>query len=114
MSATPMDPGSPSGAGGGRRVRVATPEGAMTIYEAPRHKERLLAALEEADELEVDLSRVTDMDTAGIQLLVLAKREAARRGKSLRLTAHSAASLHVMDRYALGGYFGDPVLISPA
>ena len=94
-----------------RQVRLAV-EGAMTIYQAREDKQALLAALERADELEIDLSRVSEMDTAGMQLLALLKREAARRGQSVRHTAHSAASLEVLDRYNLGGYFGDPVLIS--
>ncbi len=86
--------------------------GAMTIYEAIEHKQALLGALAECEDLEIDLSGVSEMDTAGIQLLVLAKREAARHDKRLRLTAHSAASLDAIDMYDLGGYFGDPVVIS--
>jgi anti-sigma B factor antagonist len=87
-------------------------QGAMTIYEAAEDKRRLLAALARGAELEIDLSGVSEMDTAGIQLLLLAKREAAKQAKLVRLTAHSAASLEAIDLYDLGGYFGDPVVIS--
>ena len=87
-------------------------DGAMTIYDAVANKNALLEALSATAELEIDLARVTEMDTAGVQLLVLVKREAQKAGKALRLAAHSQASLDVLDRYNLGGYFGDPVVIS--
>jgi len=103
---------------GGRRApgkrahrRIAM-EGPMTIYEAAENKRMLLEALGRASELEIDLSGVTEMDTAGIQLLLLAKREAAKAGKAVRLTAHSPASLDAIDLCDLGGHFGDPVVIS--
>lgn len=97
-----------------KRTRVArvAMEGPLTIYEAARHKEKLLEALHGATKLEIDLSHVAEMDTAGIQLLVLVKREALRENKQVRLLAHSPASLEVIDMYRLGGYFGDPVVIS--
>jgi anti-sigma B factor antagonist len=94
---------------GRRRVLV---QGNMTIYEAASDKQALLEALAEATELEVDLSSVAEMDTAGLQLLILVKRESLKAGKALRLTGHSEASLDVLDRYNLAGYFGDPVVIS--
>lgn len=87
-------------------------EGDMTIYTAAQLKISLLEALNKCHEVEVDLSEVTDMDSAGLQLLILAKREAARDRKSVRLVAHSAASLNVIDTYDMVGYFGDPVVIS--
>ena len=98
---------------GNRRTRrKIAMEGAMTIYEAAQNKRTLLEALERNAEIEIDLSGVTEMDTAGIQLLILAKREATAANKVLRLAAHSPASLDAIDLYNLGGYFGDPVVIS--
>jgi ABC-type transporter Mla MlaB component len=95
-----------------RAQRRIAMHGAMTIYEAVDQKRTLLGALAECEDLEIDLSGVSEMDTAGIQLLLLAKREAAKSAKRLRLTAHSAASLEAIDLYDLGSYFGDPVVIS--
>lgn len=97
----------------GNRCRVAA-HGAMTIYEAPADRRALLVALSTADEMEVDLSEVSEMDTAGMQVLVLLKREARAAGKTVRLTAHSPATLEVIDRFNLASYFGDPVVISDA
>lgn len=99
------------GQGKHKRCKV-TVEGSMTIYDAVADKKILLDALDNSLELEIDLSGVTGMDTAGVQLLALVKREALKAGKALRLTGHSQASLDVLDRYNLGGYFGDPVVIS--
>lgn len=86
-------------------------ESDMTIYNALAAKEQLLAALEGCQELELDLSKVGEIDTSGIQLLILAKREATRQQKSLRLVAHSAAVREVLDFFNVVAYFGDPLLI---
>ncbi|QDQ27832.1 STAS domain-containing protein [Chitinimonas arctica] len=86
--------------------------GPFTIYAAVEAKARLLQELTQAQELEVDLSGVVEFDTAGIQLLLLLKREATRQGKPLRFNGHSKAVLAVIDLYNMAGVFGDPVLIS--
>lgn len=90
------------------RIRV---EGEMTIYHAHELKQGLLDGLNHCAEIEINLSGVSEIDTAGFQLLVLAKREAARSGRPLRLVGHSPATLEVMDLYHMAAYFGDPVVI---
>ena len=94
-----------------RTHRKIAIEGPMTIYEAAENKRTLLEALGRGAELEIDLSGVSEMDTAGIQLLLLVKREGTKANKRVRLTAHSHASLDAIDLFELGGYFGDPVVI---
>jgi anti-sigma B factor antagonist len=86
-------------------------EGEMTIYTAAELKARLLNALEENGGIEVDLSGVSELDSAGLQIMVLLKREAGDRGKSVRFADHSQAVLDVLELTDLGGVFGDPVLI---
>jgi len=86
-------------------------EGEFTIFTAQELREQLLAALGEGDEIEVDLARVTDMDSAGVQLMVAAKREAADGGKTLRFSGHSPAVVDTLDLCDLLGHFGDPVLM---
>ncbi|QFY42369.1 STAS domain-containing protein [Candidatus Methylospira mobilis] len=86
-------------------------EGEMTIYTAAELKARLLKALEENEALEVDLSGVSELDSAGLQLMVLLKREAGDQGKSVRFADHSQAVLDVLDLTDVGSVFGDPVLI---
>ena len=87
----------------------------MTIYEAVEQKAELLKTLKKlkkSEQMEVDLSNVNEMDTAGIQILLLLKRTAEKENKIMLLVAHSPASLDVIDRYNLATYFGDPVIIS--
>lgn len=96
----------------GTKAKAVELRGAFTIYEAAHYKRVLLDALEQAVDLEINLSRVSEIDTAGVQLLVLAKRAAIKEKKALRLTAHSQATLDAIDTYALAGFFGDPVIIS--
>jgi anti-sigma B factor antagonist len=83
-----------------QRLRL---EGGMTIYEAAVLKDRMLDALQAAPRLEVDLSRVTEIDTAGVQLLVLLKREALASGKAFSVVAHSQASQDAIELLNLGG-----------
>lgn len=87
-------------------------DGNMTIYEAAADKPALLDALATATDLEIDLSSVHEMDTAGLQLLILVKRESLKAGKVMRLTDHSPSSLDVLDRYHMASYFGDPVIFA--
>ncbi|NMG04379.1 STAS domain-containing protein [Azoarcus taiwanensis] len=87
------------------------PEGELTIYSAAECKDALLAALEESDGLEIDLGSVTEIDTAGVQLLILLKSEAKRAGKTLTLSRHSAAVIDLTELFNLAGWFGDPLVI---
>jgi len=84
----------------------------MTIYQAQTQKEQLLAALAAADHLELDLSGVAEMDTAGLQLLMLLKREVLQQGKRLTISGHSPAVQQILDFCNLVGVFGDPLVIS--
>ncbi|MCX8087171.1 MAG: STAS domain-containing protein [Rhodocyclaceae bacterium] len=86
-------------------------DGPMTIYNASEIKAQLLNALKSASILELDLSHVGEMDTAGFQLLVLAKQESLREGKTLRIVAHSPAVRDVIDFYNMDAFFGDPMII---
>ena len=88
-------------------------EGEMTIYRATELKQTLLTPIVEAAVVEFDLSRVTELDSAGVQLLMLAKRTAQARHSQLRLVAHSPAVLDVMELLNLGSYFGDAPVITP-
>ena len=87
-------------------------EGEMTIYTAFEMKAQLMRHLAKAKELEVDLSQVTEIDSAGLQLLILLKRETAARGAILRLIAHSTPVTDVIDTLNLAAYFGDPMLLA--
>ena len=83
----------------------------MTIYHALEQKTTLLDALAEGDELELDLSQVGDIDSAGLQLLILLKKEAQRTGKRLAIVAHSQPVRAAIEFCNLAADFGDPLLI---
>ncbi len=83
----------------------------MTIYNAAAQKPMLLKALADCQELDLDLSQVSGMDTAGFQILLLTKREAVKANKTVRLTAHSKAVTELLDLYNMASYFGDPMVI---
>jgi anti-anti-sigma regulatory factor len=55
---------------------------------------------------------VTALDSAGVQILMLAERAAEARHSELRLVAHSPAVLDVMELLNLGAYFGNARLSS--
>jgi anti-sigma B factor antagonist len=70
--------------------------GDLTIYVAAEQRLRLIEALEATEHLRLDLSQVTEMDSAGLQLLLLLGREARLTGKRLELLGHSQAVLDVL------------------
>jgi len=86
-------------------------DGPMTIYNAGEIKAQLMSGLSVAAIVELDLSHVNEMDTAGFQLLVMAKRESQRQGHTLRIIAHSPAVREVIDFYNMDAFFGDPMVI---
>lgn len=90
------------------------PEGELTIYTASDTKHLLVETLAKHQEIEIDLSQVSEIDTAGLQLLILAKKEAARNHLQVRFTDHSAAVIDAMELLDLTGFFGDPVVIPHA
>lgn len=71
---------------GHSRVRIAGP---ITIYTAGKWRDALLAAMNAAGSVELDLSGVSDIDAAGIQLLVSLRMEAQACERALRLVATS-------------------------
>lgn len=83
----------------------------MTIYHAKQQKEALLPKLNESSELHIDLSGVSEIDSAGVQLLLMLKAESLKRGVVLKLLKHSEAIIEVFELLHLGAHFGDPVVI---
>jgi anti-anti-sigma regulatory factor len=83
-------------------------EGELTIFRAMELKPILLA-----DPLpeEIDLSGVTELDTAGVQLLMLVKRAAVEQQRELRLVGHSPAVMEVFELMNVAAYFGDHLVM---
>ncbi len=91
----------------GRRLFI---EGEMTVASAAALRDEILAALPSGagEEVEADLSGVSEIDTAGLQIMLQLKRKCGAR---LRLVNHSPAVLQILDLSNLGAQFGDPVVI---
>lgn len=88
-------------------------DGELTIYRAAELKPVLLQALAQADAaLEVNLAGVTEFDTAGLQLLMLAKQQAGALQRELRLAGHSPAVLEVFELFNVAAFFGDPLVVA--
>jgi anti-anti-sigma factor len=86
-------------------------DGEITIYRAADLKTTVLEALRKTRVLEIDLSGVTELDTAGLQVLMLAKQTAAADQRELRLLQHSPAVVEIFEMLDLVAFFGDAVLI---
>ncbi|MFA6014784.1 MAG: STAS domain-containing protein [Gallionellaceae bacterium] len=89
-------------------------EGDMTIFVAQELREAIMPLITQNDEVEIDLSHVSEVDAAGMQLMVSVKLEAILRGKTLRYVGHSKPVLDMIDLCDLGGFFGDQVIMSSA
>ena len=64
------------------------------------------------DAVTLNLSAVQEMDSAGLQLLLAAKKTALQQGSSLALVWHSHVVLELLELCQLSAFFGDPTLIT--
>lgn len=83
-------------------------DGDLTIYAAAETHKQFMVALRDGRDIEISLADVTDIDSAGIQLLVLLKRECAALGRLFSLRAPSAAVLDALKVMHLDSYFSLP------
>ena len=83
-------------------------EGELTIFRAMELQPVVLAT-PAVDE--IDLSGVTELDSAGVQLLMMAKKTAVAQQRDLTLSGHSAAVIEVFDLLNVAGYFGDHLVM---
>lgn len=97
MSTTSPDPGVPAS------LRI---EGELTIYRAAELKQLLLS---QPQLTEIDLSAVTEIDTAGVQLLLAARKAAQAQQRELHLVQASPSVLELLGLLNLGPGLGLPV-----
>ena len=89
----------------GQTLRI---EGEFTIYRAMELKSVLFA---EPAPTAIDLSAVTEFDSSGLQLLMLAKTTALAQGRPFTLVGHSEAVIDVFEMLDMAGYFGDALMV---
>jgi anti-anti-sigma factor len=77
----------------GNALRV---QGEMTIYRAGELAKSILAKLKKKPATRLDLSEVTEIDSAGLQILLMANRIASAAGSRLQLVAPSACVVEVL------------------
>lgn len=81
-------------------------DGEMTIHRAAELKPVLLDVLRTpAATVELDLSNVTEIDSSGIQLLLLLQNAARTEQRALHLRAVSEPVQHVLSVLGLQGQF---------
>ncbi|HEA3089506.1 TPA: STAS domain-containing protein [Aeromonas salmonicida] len=98
----------------GEHKTLVKVSGEMTIYTAAEFKQALTPLLYRQQALELDLSGVSEMDSAGLQLLLAAKKTMQQGDSPLHLVMHSHAVLDALELCQLAAFFGDPTLIPHA
>lgn len=101
--------------GGKKRKRKTTPatmrvEGEMTVRRGTELRDQFIAALERDAALDVDLSSVTRIDTAGVQLLLRVGSSARASGKIVRFVAPSGAVIDCLKLLNLTSCLDTPPL----
>ena len=72
--------------------------GEMTIYGAATLKENLFAALEQETQLCIlDLAQISEFDTTGMQMLLMAQRACVARGMSFAIANPSEIVREALD-----------------
>jgi anti-anti-sigma factor len=84
--------------------------GDLNIYRAAEFQQALSSLLEQPESLELDLSGVSEIDSSGVQLLLLLRRERENTGYQTRFVNHSDAVLDVFQLMDLAGHFNDPIV----
>lgn len=72
-------------------------DGELTVYRVHALKDEWLAALATHAVLAIDLVDVSEVDGAGLQLLLSARHEARLRGGSLCIAGHSAVTREAVE-----------------
>lgn len=74
----------------------ATVRGDLTIYTALEMKQAMLGPVTSELDIDLDLSHVHALDTAGLQLILVAARELAEGGRKLSVVSPSPEALEAL------------------
>jgi anti-anti-sigma factor len=92
----------------GERIRIS---GELTMHYAETLAPLLLAAFPtDGSAAQLDLSDVSEIDTAGLQLIMAARREAANRSIPLSIVAASQAVRDTLELFRQGALFAPPAV----
>ncbi|AOP34098.1 anti-anti-sigma factor [Leptospira tipperaryensis] len=85
-------------------------EGELTIYDAMELKETFDGLFKNPNSIfEIDLSRISKLDTSCLQILLALKKEARKQEFTIRFINHSHAVLKLIDLYGLTGFLRDKI-----
>ncbi|MGD9157151.1 MAG: STAS domain-containing protein [Desulfobacteraceae bacterium] len=73
----------------------------LSIFNAATLHEKITKAYKKFDRINIDLKKITDCDTAGIQLLYSLKKSCLDVGKELSLTNPSDAVTGALERMSM-------------
>lgn len=82
--------------------------GDLTIYQVAEWRERLLPALLGSNEIQLDLSEMGEIDTAGLQILIALNRQVADENGSFSIVSCSESVRQVIDFMKLGAWLSTP------
>ncbi len=88
-----------------------TLDGELTIYEAAELKAEFDKYIDKCKAITINLSAVSEIDTACFQVLMMAKSECLKKNKEFTMNAHSPAVFDVLELLNMESYFGDPLLV---
>jgi anti-sigma B factor antagonist len=84
----------------------------MTIYNVLEHKDKLYPYLKNEHGLQVDLSNVSEIDSAGMQLLIFLKYQSDIEKKEITFIEHSESVMEVINIFNFSSFFDVPVTSS--
>lgn len=83
-------------------------EGELTIYTVAEARETLLDILVAGNEVDIDLARVTEIDTAGLQWMLAAK---SLPDTILRYVGHATVVQQILELANLAQRLHDPIVM---
>lgn len=83
----------------------------LSIYSVAELQRSVLEHWTDELNLELDLSAVSEVDSAGLQWLMHLKREARLSKRNVRFHSHSQPIIDGLELFNLIGLFGDPVVL---
>jgi len=77
----------------------------MTIYAIDELKEAITKEINIYERFELNLEKVEEIDSAGIQLLLALRKELMQQEKELKLTSTSSVVSKLIDSYGINDHF---------
>lgn len=91
-----------------RKSAKVTLSGELTIYSAAVLRERLLTVLADCDRLSLDTTKVSELDTAGLQVLLSVQRSCQAQDIPFALAEAGNAVGQTLTLFGLEARFGAP------